>query len=172
MGYNISNRKVLSMVGPLTWTEAFLQLFIGILYVIPTGCRRCARLQSWTQGQDTALIPVAVLHLLTHMCAIISLGAAAVSFTHIVKVAQPAVSTALSAAFLRSFLDPLVYQSLLPVMGGVALASMKELSFTWLGFGAAMLSNVASTGRGIMGNANMDNGNPAKTWTLPICTPS
>ena len=30
------------------------------------------------------------------------------------------------------------------VVGGVGLASLKELSFTWLGFIAAMVSNVAS----------------------------
>ena len=40
------------------------------------------------------LMPVAVLHCLTHLGAIVSLGAGAVSFTHIVK-AEPAVSAGL-----------------------------------------------------------------------------
>lgn len=77
------------------------------------------------------------------------------SFTHIVKAAEPAISAGMSALILNSFLPLPVYLSLLPVMGGVALASMTELSFTWLSFGAAMVSNVASAGRGIVGKMSM-----------------
>ena len=61
----------------------------------------------------------------------------------------------LSAAVLKSFLPIPVYLSLLPVMGGVALASLTELSFNWLSFGAAMVSNVASAARGIVGKVSM-----------------
>ena len=43
-------------------------------------------------------------------------------------------------------------------VGGVALASLKELSFTWLGFGAAMLSNVSSALRGILAKKTMGGG--------------
>ena len=41
------------------------------------------------------------------------------------------------------------------MMGGVALASLTELSFNWLSFGAAMVSNVASAARGIVGKISM-----------------
>ena len=61
------------------------------------------------------------------------------SFTHIVKASEPVVSAALSAVMLGAFYSPITYLTLLPIVGGVALASLKELSFTWLGFGAAML---------------------------------
>ena len=61
----------------------------------------------------------------------------------------------LSAAVLKSFLPIPVYLSLLPVMGGVALASLTELSFNWLSFSAAMVSNVASAARGIVGKVSM-----------------
>ena len=77
------------------------------------------------------------------------------SFTHIVKAAEPAVSAALSAVFLNSFLPLPVYLSLIPVMGGVALASLTELNFTWLSFIAAMVSNIASAARGIVGKQSM-----------------
>jgi solute carrier family 35 protein E1 len=101
------------------------------------------------------LLPIAVLHSLTHLGAVVSLGAGAVSFTHIVKAAEPAVSAALSAIFLKSFLPIPVYLSLIPVMGGVAMASLTELSFSWLSFGAAMVSNVASASRAIVGKMSM-----------------
>lgn len=105
----------------------------------------------------------ALCHLGTHVGAVLSLGAGAVSFTHIVKVrrhkraedlsrivavsaitpqlenhdisqpphrlqaSEPVVSALLSAVFLKQFLPIPVYISLLPVIGGVGLASLKEL---------------------------------------------
>merc|ERR1711968_138702 len=94
----------------------------------------------------------------THIGAVISLGAGAVSFTHIVKASEPVVSAALSAVLLGAFYSPITYLTLLPIVGGVALASLKELSFTWLGFGAAMLSNVSSALRGILAKKTMGGG--------------
>jgi len=65
------------------------------------------------------------------------------------------VSAALSAVFMQSFLPLPVYATLIPVMGGVALASLTELSFNWLSFAGAMISNVASASRGIVGKMTM-----------------
>ena len=39
--------------------------------------------------------------------------------------------------------------SLVPIVLGVSLASMTELSFTWVAFGAAMASNLAFASRNI-----------------------
>lgn len=41
IGYNIYNKKVLNMVPQLTYTVAFLQLFLGLLYVIPVWGKYC-----------------------------------------------------------------------------------------------------------------------------------
>ena len=155
IGYNIYNKKVLNAVPQLTYILAWLQLALGLFYVLPLwglGLRKAPVLNS---EEIKSLLPIAVLHSLTHLGAVVSLGAGAVSFTHIVKAAEPAVSAALSAVFLKSFLPIPVYLSLLPVMGGVAMASLTELSFTWLSFSAAMISNVASAARGIVGKMNM-----------------
>lgn len=155
IGYNIYNKKVLNSIPQLTYTVAFLQLFLGLFYVIPvwkSGIRQAPILNT---AEIKSLIPVAVLHSLTHLGAVVSLGAGAVSFTHIVKAAEPAVSAFLSAVFLKSFLPIPVYLSLIPVMGGVAMASLTELSFSWLSFSSAMVSNVASAARGIVGKSSM-----------------
>merc|ERR1712194_790939 len=40
-------------------------------------------------------------------------------------------------------------------IGGVAIASAKELSFTFLALGAAMLSNVSSSARGVLSKRTM-----------------
>jgi drug/metabolite transporter (DMT)-like permease len=78
-----------------------------------------------------ALSPVALMHAIAHITAVISLGAGAVSFTHIVKAAEPAFTSFFSAVLLKQFFPLPVYLSLIPVMGGVALASLKERSFRW-----------------------------------------
>lgn len=155
IGYNIYNKKVLNLVPSLTWTIAWMQLFIGLFYVLPVWGLGIRKAPVLTNEQVKNLLPVTLLHALTHIGAVISLGAGAVSFTHIVKAAEPAVSAALSAVLLKSFLPIPVYLTLLPVMGGVALASLSELSFNWLAFGGAMVSNVASAGRGIVGKKSM-----------------
>lgn len=159
IGYNVYNKKVLNMVPNLVYTVALLQLLIGWLYVLPVWALKIRAAPQLSGDEVQSLLPIAVLHSLTHLGAVVSLSAGAVSFTHIVKAAEPAVSAGISALFFQQYLPWQVYASLIPVMGGVALASAKELSFTWLSFSAAMVSNVASAMRGIVGK---------KTMTKPI----
>ncbi len=149
IGYNVFNKKALNAL-PLPWTVATLQLFAGIPYVALlwlTGARVAPKLSAENVRN---LLPSALCNLGTHVGAVLSLGAGAVSFTHIVKASEPAVSAALSALFLREALPLPVYLSLLPVIGGVGLASLNELSFSWFAFGTAMVSNVASAMRAIL----------------------
>ena len=55
--------------------------------------------------------------------AVISLGAGAVSFTHIVVTSEPVVSAIMMGLFLKTYDSPQTYLSLLPIVGGVALVS-------------------------------------------------
>ena len=155
IGYNIYNKKLLNMVPSLTYIVGWMQLAMGLFYVIPMWASGLRKTPELSTEDIKTLTPIAILHSLTHLGAIVSLGAGAVSFTHIVKAAEPAVSAAMSAVFLKSFLPLPVYATLIPVMGGVALASLSELSFNWLAFGGAMVSNFASAGRGIVGKISM-----------------
>jgi len=68
------------------------------------------------------------------------------------------VSAGLSALLLGAVYSPITYLTLLPIVGGVALASLKELSFTWVGFIAAMVSNFSSALRGILAKKTMGGG--------------
>jgi solute carrier family 35 protein E1 len=150
VAYNIFSKNTLNMAPALAWTTATLQMSLGLTYVFPLwkfGVRDQPKLSF---NDITRLLPVAILHSLVHIGGVVSMGAGAVSFTYIVKASEPAVS-ALLAALTGSILPPSVYLTILPVMGGVALASVSELSFTWKSFNYAMLSNIASAGRGIVG---------------------
>merc|ERR1719171_2711746 len=149
VAYNIYNKKTLNSI-PLPWSIALFQLFAGIPYVAllwGTGLRNSPPI-SFAQAMD--LKWVAAGHLGTHIGAVISLGAGAVSFTHIVKASEPVVSAVLMAVMMNKIFPWQVYSTLIPIVGGVAIASASELSFTWLGFIAAMLSNVSSALRAIL----------------------
>jgi solute carrier family 35, member E1 len=155
IGYNIYNKKALITAPSLTYFIAWAQLALGLLYVLPIWFLGLRKAPELTTEEIKTLTPMALFHMLTHIGAVVSLGAGAVSFTHIVKASEPAVSAAMSALFLNSYLPLPVYLSLVPVMGGVAWASLTELTFTWLGFWSAMISNVASAARGIVGKKSM-----------------
>jgi solute carrier family 35 protein E1 len=157
IGYNIFNKKALNAL-PIPWTMALLQLFVGIPYVSvlwATGLRKAPKCDA---DNIKTLVPVSLGHLGTHIGAVISLGAGAVSFTHIVKASEPVVSAALSFLILGAVSSWQTYLTLLPIVGGVALASLKELSFTWVGFIAAMGSNLSSALRGILAKKTMSGG--------------
>jgi solute carrier family 35 protein E1 len=152
--YTIYNKKALNAVA-LPWTAATIHLFTGIPYVFflwATGLRATPKV---SKDNVKNLSGVCAGHLGTHVGGVIALGAGAVSFMQIVKASEPVVSCILSAALMGQVYTAPVYLTLLPIVGGVGLASLKELSFTWLAFGSAMLSNVSSAFRGILAKKAM-----------------
>ena len=56
----------------------------------------------------------------------------------------------------KEFLPLPVYLSLVPIMAGVGLASLKELSFTWLSFTAGTISAVTSATKAILSKKVLD----------------
>jgi len=154
IGYNIYNKQALNVLD-FPWTVATIQMATGIAYFAPLwvlGIRKAPKLS--TDDLKT-LFPIALCHTGVHVGAVIALGAGAVSFAHIVKASEPVVTCVLNAIFLGQILSPTVYATLLPIIGGVGIASMKELSFTWLALGSAMLSNVSSSARGVLSKKTM-----------------
>jgi drug/metabolite transporter (DMT)-like permease len=57
----------------------------------------------------------------------------AVSFTHIIKSGEPAFSVLVSTFLLGEAFPMPVYLSLLPIIGGCALAAITELNFNMIG---------------------------------------
>jgi len=62
---------------------------------------------------------------------------------------EPFFSVVLSALFLGEAPSGAVLASLLPIVGGVALASASEVTFNWPGFLAAMGSNLTFQSRNV-----------------------
>ena len=85
----------------------------------------------------------------------LGLGAGAVSFAQILKACEPAFSAVNEVIFLGEIQAWQVYITLIPIIGGVALASLGELSFSWLAVISCMIANQcaalkAVTGKGLM----------------------
>merc|ERR1712194_630111 len=138
----------------------------GVAYFVPMwilGLRKAPKL---SLAEIKTLIPIALCHTGVHVGAVVALGAGAVPFAHIVKASEPVVTCLLNYLFLGEVLPTAVYATLLPIIGGVAIASMKELSFTYLALAAAMLSNVSSSARGVLSKKTMSG---KKDWRELRC---
>jgi solute carrier family 35 protein E1 len=163
--YNIYNKKACNALGKsLTggtnaiWALSAFQLLVGVLFVLPmwlTGLRPAPKLtaENWKE-----LSPVGLWAALAHAFSVLSLSAGAVSFGQIVKAGEPVFAALTNAVLLKEIDHPVVYLTLLPIIGGVGLASLKELSFTWTALIAASAANQAAAfknvvSKGIMGKS-------------------
>jgi len=153
--YNIGNKLVLTAF-PMPWTAATWELFFGFPYVFllwSTGLRKTPKL---TFESIKLLAPSGVLLAGTHVGGVISFGLGAISFTHVLKATEPVWSALISAVIFRDFLPLPVYLSLVPIICGVGLASLKELTFSWMSFIAGTGSAVTSAAKAILSKKVLD----------------
>lgn len=81
-------------------------------------------------------------HTIGHVAATVSMSKVAVSFTHIIKSGEPAFSVLVSRFLLGETFPVPVYLSLLPIIGGCALAAVTELNFNMTGNAAVFCSSI------------------------------
>ncbi|KAK6924843.1 Sugar phosphate transporter domain, partial [Dillenia turbinata] len=147
--FNIYNKQVLK-VYPYPVTITVFQFAIGTLLVTIMWTLNLYKRPKITGAQLAAILPLAVVHTLGNLFTNMSLGKVAVSFTHTIKALEPFFSVMLSAMFLGEFPTFWVITSLVPIVGGVALASATEASFNWAGFWSAMASNLSNQSRNVL----------------------
>lgn len=163
VAYNIYNKKACIALGKDShghsnahWALSAVQLLVGVVFVLPmwlTGLRKSPDM-SFDNWKEMA--PIGLFASLAHAFSVLALGAGAVSFGQIVKAAEPVFAAATNAVVLKDIDHPMVYAALLPIIGGVSLASLKELSFTWTALIAASAANQAAAmknvvSKGVMG---------------------
>ncbi|XP_031491489.1 triose phosphate/phosphate translocator, chloroplastic-like isoform X2 [Nymphaea colorata] len=146
--FNILNKKVYNYF-PYPYFVSLIHLLVGVVY-----CFAC-----WSVGLPKRapinkellklLTPVAFCHALGHVMTNVSFATVAVSFTHTIKALEPFFNAAASQFVLGHRIPFPLWLSLAPVVIGVSMASLTELSFNWTGFVSAMISNIAFTYRSI-----------------------
>ncbi|XP_062169033.1 glucose-6-phosphate/phosphate translocator 1, chloroplastic isoform X2 [Alnus glutinosa] len=152
--FNIYNKKVLNAF-PYPWLTSTLSLACGSLMMLVSWTARIAETPKTDFDFWKALFPVAVAHTIGHVAATVSMSKVAVSFTHIIKSGEPAFSVLVSRFLLGESFPVQVYLSLLPIIGGCALAAVTELNFNMIGFMGAMISNLAFVFRNIFSKRGM-----------------
>ncbi|PHU23747.1 Phosphoenolpyruvate/phosphate translocator 1, chloroplastic [Capsicum chinense] len=147
--FNIYNKQVLKVFQfPVTVTLA--QFGVGSILVILMWTLNLYKRPKISGAQLVAILPLAIVHTLGNLFTNMSLGKVAVSFTHTIKAMEPFFSVVLSAMFLGEFPTIWVVSSLVPIVGGVGLASLTEASFNWAGFWSAMASNLTNQSRNVL----------------------
>ncbi|EME27084.1 Phosphoenolpyruvate/phosphate translocator 2, chloroplastic [Galdieria sulphuraria] len=148
--FNIYNKRVLK-VFPLFATVTLVQFLMGSLVGLALWISGLHRFQKASLEDLKKIYPLALSHLIGNVLTNVSLRQVAVSFTHTIKAAEPFFSVALSKLFIPGTAYTIwVYLSLIPIVGGVTLASISEVSFNWIGFLTAMASNVAFQSRNVL----------------------
>jgi len=154
VAYNIINKEALNQL-PLPYLMAAAQLGIGSAYVglgWATGLRKRPAVD---RDMVDKLAPVAACHGLGQLATVLSLGAGAVSFTHIVKAMEPFFSALLTVSVMKRPLSVAKWASLVPVVGGVTIAVGSDVSFGWFALVAAMVSNVCFAARAVFSKMAM-----------------
>ena len=187
----VVNKKVLNVWSAHT-TVATIQLGVGALYALLVWSLGLRAKPVLEPSGKAAVRKVGLWHAVGQLCTVLSLGAGAVSFTHIVKALvcatwwlvkhqpqckttrksnhsiltpiistltaysqEPFFSAVVSALCFGKWMKAPVYATLLPVVGGVGYACMKDRSFSWIAFGFAMGSNLAFALRAVLSKVAM-----------------
>ncbi|RCV24878.1 hypothetical protein SETIT_5G121600v2 [Setaria italica] len=149
--FNIYNKQVLGALPlPLPYTITAFQLAFGSLLIFLMWATRLHPAPRLSAAQLGKIAPLALGHMLGTVFTNMSLGKVAVSFTHTIKASEPFFTVVLSALFLGEVPSLPVLGSLVPIVGGVALASFTEVSFNWTGFWSAMASNLTNQSRNVL----------------------
>ncbi|KAA3459670.1 triose phosphate/phosphate translocator, non-green plastid, chloroplastic-like [Gossypium australe] len=126
--FNIYNKQVLKVFHyPVTISA--VQFAVGTIIVSLMWTFNLYKRPKVSGEQLVAIVPLALVHILGNLFTNMSLGKVAVSFTHTIKAMEPFFSVVLSAMFLGELPTLWVVGSLLPIVGGVVLASVTEASF-------------------------------------------
>ncbi|XP_078174271.1 triose phosphate/phosphate translocator, non-green plastid, chloroplastic-like [Carex rostrata] len=155
--FNIFNKQVLKVYAfPMTVTA--MQFGIGsVLILLMWSMNLHKRPKIPSLSQMWVIGALAAVHTVGNAFTNMSLLKVAVSFTHTVKAMEPFFSVLLSALFLRQQPSVIAIATLIPVVGGVVLASFTEASFNWIGFWSAMASNLANQSRNVVSKKLMNN---------------
>ena len=153
--YNITNKLALNAAGGKTgfpMAISGLQLGVGALYGLFLWLAPDARGKPKITKEDAIkMIPVAFCFMGAHAASVFAMGMGAVSFAQIVKAAEPAFAAVLAQFVYGKPVSKAKWLCLPIVIGGVVLASVKELDFAW---SALISACIANTFAAVKGNEN------------------
>mmetsp|Transcript_20025 Transcript_20025/g.37833 ORF Transcript_20025/g.37833 Transcript_20025/m.37833 type:complete len:502 (+) Transcript_20025:78-1583(+) len=151
--YNITNKLALNAALPggvngAPLTVSTLQLVVGAAYALFLWSAPDARKRPTITFKDwVATLPVSAASAAGHGLTVFAFSAGSVSFGQIVKAAEPACAALLGLVAYGTVVSRAKWLSLIPVIGGVCLASAGEINFAWAAFLSALASNLSGAVR-------------------------
>lgn len=153
--YNITNKLALNAAGGKTgfpMTISSLQLGVGCLYGIFLWVAPDARSPPKVTLDDIIkMLPVAFCFMGAHSASVFAMSAGAVSFAQIVKASEPAFAAVLAQFVYGKKISKAKWLCLPIVIGGVIIASVKELDFAFSALFSACIANMFAA---VKGNEN------------------
>mmetsp|Transcript_23322 Transcript_23322/g.48342 ORF Transcript_23322/g.48342 Transcript_23322/m.48342 type:complete len:394 (-) Transcript_23322:117-1298(-) len=150
--YNITNKLALKAAGGsagFPMTISALQLAVGAVYGIFLWLAPDARAKPTVTFDDIIkMLPVAFCFMGAHSASVFALSAGAVSFGQIVKAAEPAFAAVLSQFVYNKPVSKAKWLCLPVIIGGVILASVKELDFAVSALISACIANLFAAFKG------------------------
>ena len=180
--YSVKNKQA-HMALALPNSIATAQLAVGAVVAGVLWLSRIRTPPQLSMASFKTLLPIGLFHGIGHLTGVYATAAGSVSFVQVVKSAGPVWACLLSGLLLREKVSRRVWLSLVPIVGGVGLASAQELRFVWAAFVASVASDVALALRNVLSKRSMDrpqakNMTPANgfylftilsfLWCLPI----
>jgi solute carrier family 35, member E1 len=154
--YNIYNKKATNMIHA-HWFVAAAQLSVGIVWSMvmwSTGLRKTPNL---TAADIASCIPIGLCACLAHAGSVLASAVGAVSFAQIVKACEPVFAAVVGLLVPPMDVKPmLAYAMLIPIVGGVGLACVKEgkgVDINVQAFLYASMANAAAAFKGKLGSS-------------------
>jgi solute carrier family 35 protein E1 len=162
--YSVKNKQAhIALALPLTIATA--QVAVGAVVAAFLWVGRIRTPPKLSSTALKALLPIGLFHGIGHLTGVYATAVGSVSFVQVVKSAGPVWACLLSSLMLRQTSSRRVWLSLVPIVGGVGLASAQELSFVWAAFLASAASDVALALRNVLSKKSMDATKQAENMT-------
>jgi solute carrier family 35 protein E1 len=150
--YNITNKLALQAAGGASgfpMTISTLQLGVGVVYALFLWFAPDARkFPEVTMDDWLKMVPVAFCAAGAHSFSVFALSSGSVSFGQIVKAAEPAFAAVLGVTLYKKQVSTGKWLCLIPIIGGVILASVNELNFAWSALITACIANLFAAFKG------------------------
>jgi solute carrier family 35 protein E1 len=149
--YNIYNKRASNMMHA-HWFLASAQLVVGMVIsaiLWGSGIRKAPNL---TSNDIASCIPIGLFACLAHCGSVLAAAVGAVSFQQIVKACEPAFAAVVGIIIPPADMKPfMAYLMLIPIVGGVGLACVKEGKGVEINVEAFMYASMANAAAALKG---------------------
>jgi solute carrier family 35 protein E1 len=154
--YNVYNKTALNML-EAHWFVASAQLAVGVVLSAVMWLSGIRKMPNLTSSDLMKCLPIGLFASLAHCGTVLASAVGAVSFAQIVKACEPVFAAVVGLLIPPMDVKPvLAYLMLIPIVGGVGIACIKEgkgVEINVAAFLFASMANAAASLKGKLGSS-------------------